>query len=215
MIKIYDITCNLAAENTYIICDEQKRGCIIDPGMSNEVEHQRVIDLLRKEEITLDTCLLTHFHFDHIWGLQFIYDIYHPTVIGPRLDKEQLPSFTDQLTAFGLPAQMGHEIDVPIELLEPDAKEISVGSFTFKILEVPGHSPAHIAFYEASEDVVFSGDALFQGGIGRTDLWGGDYDTLIHSIKTELLTLPKETTVYPGHGPATTVGDELYKNPYL
>jgi glyoxylase-like metal-dependent hydrolase (beta-lactamase superfamily II) len=115
-------------------------------------------------------------------------------------------------TWFGLLSSI-YSPNADVEL--SDSQELTVGGLRLKVLHTPGHSPGHVAFYLSEEGVLFSGDALFRNGIGRSDLPGGDYATLIASIRHKLLSLPDETVVYPGHGPATTIGAERRHNPFL
>jgi glyoxylase-like metal-dependent hydrolase (beta-lactamase superfamily II) len=193
--------------NCYVIADvETRTAVVIDPGD----EADQVLDVLRKNGWTLQHVLLTHAHFDHIGAVaEIVAATGAPLAIHPK----ELPLLRVKggATLFGLdiPAP-----PAPAQLLEP-GQVITCGALTFEVLFVPGHTPGHVAFYCPQAGAVFSGDVLFQDGIGRTDLPGGDYPTLMRSIKEVLLRLPSATVVYSGHGPATTLAAEQQGNPFL
>jgi len=191
--------------NCYLVADEEtKQAVVIDPGG----DAPQVLRLLAEHEWQLQYVWLTHAHFDHIGGVAGLIEATQaPLAIHPL----ELPLLRAKggATLFGLNVPPCPEPDI---LLEP-GKSLEVGSLKFEVLFVPGHTPGHVAFYTAG--AVFSGDVLFKDGVGRTDLPGGNYDTLMHSIKDVLFTLPDETKVYSGHGPVTTIGDEKKYNPFL
>jgi len=197
----------LIQTNCYLVGDEATRkGAVIDPGGDPDA----TLAAIESEGLTIEYILNTHAHFDHIAANEALH-----TATGALLALH--PADMELLTAggggewFGLPSASGGHPDVQIR----DGQELTVGRLRLKVLHTPGHSPGHVAFYLANEGVLFAGDALFQNGIGRTDLPGGDYATLIASIRRRLLTLPDETVVYPGHGPRTTIGAERKHNPFL
>ena len=195
-------------ENCYIIGDEQsKKGAIIDPGD----EADRILDVARQTGLDFQFILNTHAHLDHVGA---VLEVKTELSIPFYLHKEDqflLDTLPQQAAMFGL------RIDEPpaVDFYYGPNAEIKLGGLTFKIFHTPGHSPGSICLYEASESVVFGGDVLFQGSIGRIDLPGGDFETLINSIRTSLFVLPDETTIYPGHGPSTTIGHEKRFNPFL
>ena len=213
MINIKQFTFNFFGENTYLLYDETKEAVLIDCGCIKPDEEEAVSDFLSKNNLNLKRLLSTHYHFDHVIGNSFIF---HKFGIRPELHREEknadTPTLNMQASKFGI--KMNFEDIEPLRNIE-DNEEIHFGNSVLKAILVPGHSPASLAFYCKDDNFVISGDVLFDGSIGRTDLWGGDFGTLISSIRKKLLILPDNTTVYPGHGPSTTIGDEKINNPYL
>jgi glyoxylase-like metal-dependent hydrolase (beta-lactamase superfamily II) len=193
--------------NCYIVgCEETKEGVVIDPGD----EPKRILAEVKKAGLTIKYILNTHAHFDHILANSALVKATGaPLAIHPL----ELPMLKagGGASAFGLEVPSGPEPDM--ELVEGD--KIIFGTHTFEVLFTPGHTVGHISFYEPQAGIVFDGDVLFAGGIGRTDLPGGNYETLMNSITEKLMTLPDETTVCSGHGPTTTIGRERMSNPFL
>jgi glyoxylase-like metal-dependent hydrolase (beta-lactamase superfamily II) len=195
-------------ENCYLVGDASRDvAVIVDPGE----EAGRFLSLLRKHRWSLEAIWLTHAHIDHIMGVAAIREA-HPGI----------PIFlhpADQALYDGLPEQgrwMGIfnlETPPPADRTLTAGQVVKVGDFAFEVRHVPGHSPGHVAF--VGHGVILGGDVLFNGSIGRTDLPGGDFSTLMHSIQTEFLSLPDSTVVYCGHGPETSVGAERVSNPFL
>ena len=199
-------------ENTYVLADEATEECIIfDPGCHSAAEESELKGYLMEHNLAPVRLLLTHAHLDHIFGCAFLHERYG---LLPEVHRDELPlleAAPRQAAMYGVamrPAPM------PEEYLRP-GQVIALGDIRLECLLTPGHSPGHISFYNRAEGYVISGDALFQGSIGRTDLPGGDLRTLLASIKRELLALPDNTVVYSGHGPATTIGEERERNPFL
>jgi len=193
--------------NCFIVADsETKAAAVIDPGW----DAPRVLDNLKKHAWSLKYILLTHAHFDHIGAVA---DLVDATGVPLALHPADLPL----LHHLGGAPLFGHRIrpsPEPSLLLQP-GQVIEVGQLRFEVLFVPGHTPGHVAFHEPQAKAVFSGDVLFRQGIGRTDFPGGNMQTLLTSLRDQLLVLPDETTVFPGHGPATTIGAERKGNPFL
>jgi len=193
--------------NCYIVgCEETKEGVVIDPGGDSEL----ILAEVEKAGLTIKYILNTHAHFDHILANgPLVKATGAPLAIHPL----ELPMLRagGGAAAFGLEVPPGPEPDM--ELAEGD--KISFGTHTFEVLFTPGHTVGHVSFYEPDTDIIFDGDVLFAGGIGRTDLPGGDYETLMNSITEKLMILPDETTVCSGHGPVTTIGRERAGNPWL
>ncbi len=193
-------------ENCYLVIDEAANACaVIDPGEQAGL----ILHKLRASGATPVGIWLTHAHIDHVLGVpELAAETGAPVYLHPD-DRELYDAVPDQASWFGLTA----------EPLPPPDRELAaggrltVGGLDFRVRHAPGHSPGHVVF--AGHGAVFGGDVLFQGSIGRTDLPGGDFDTLIGSIERELLVLPDSTIVYPGHGPATTIGAERRTNPFL
>jgi glyoxylase-like metal-dependent hydrolase (beta-lactamase superfamily II) len=193
--------------NCYIAaCEETKEGVVIDPGD----EAERILAEIKKDGLAIKYILNTHAHFDHILANTALMQATGaPLAIHP-LDIPLLRA-GGGAKSFGLTVPPAPEPD--IELAEGDT--ISFGTHTFQVLFTPGHTLGHVSFYEANVGVVFDGDVLFAGGIGRADLPGGDYETLMNSINEKLMVLPDETTICSGHGPVTTIGQERATNPWL
>ncbi len=194
--------------NGYLVHNE-KDAVFIDPG----AEGEKVITAIEEAGVTLQAVILTHAHFDHIGGVERLVQHFDVPLYVHKEEAEWLKE----------PAKNGSSLFPGIEpisvtwtpkLLSGEG-EWKVGPFSFQMFETPGHSPGSISFYMSDENIIFSGDILFQGGIGRTDLPGGSMDTLLSTIHSKLLTLPDETTVANGHGPTTTIGEEKEMNPFL
>jgi glyoxylase-like metal-dependent hydrolase (beta-lactamase superfamily II) len=205
-IKIFEV--GPFAENTYLLMDGES-AILIDPGFSNETEYQSFKNTLK--EATLEAIVLTHAHVDHVLGLQRVLKDFDVKVYVNNDDLFLWNNFGSQATMFGL-NQVAFSF-TPESL--PKDEEFEVGGFKFECLYTPGHSPDHTSLYFKDEDIVIAGDALFNGSIGRTDLYQGSFEVLEQSIKEKLYTLPGNTKVYPGHGPATTIEAEKANNPFV
>jgi hydroxyacylglutathione hydrolase len=210
-LKVQTFVFNPVQENTYVLWDETRECVIIDAGCFNQREFEKLDGFIRSKNFIPTKLINTHGHFDHIFGIERCRKAY-------GLKWEAHPD--DYLLIGNAPSQgaiFGFQIQ-PILLPEVELQEgdqISFGNSILKVFHVPGHSPGSICFYNETSKIVITGDVLFNGSIGRTDLPGGNYHSLITSIKTKLLVLPDDVVVYPGHGPATTIGDEKVRNPYL
>lgn len=195
--------------NCFVVGDEETREAIvIDPGDAP----RQVLALLHKHGLSLKTILCTHAHFDHVLGLREVQKATSARVLLHLADLPILHSVPGQARLW-----LGQEVEKPPEpdgfLSEGDI--VRAGSVELRVLHVPGHSPGSIALVNNDDKVVFTGDALFAGSIGRTDIPGGDFDTLMDSIYDKLLSLPDAYQVYPGHGSPTTIGQERRANPFL
>lgn len=199
--------------NTYILADTATKECaIVDPGVSDSNEREALKKAIDKYGLKPTHLINTHLHIDHVLGNGFVTKEYGLKPEAHKDDEFLASRVKDQARMFGLPIDVDNTfIDTYLE----DGDEIKVGESTLKVLTVPGHSPGSIALYCPESHFVVTGDALFAGSIGRTDLPGGDYKTLIDSISSQLMTLPDDTVVYPGHGQPTTIGMEKEHNPYL
>lgn len=194
-------------ENTYLL-QEGDQYLLIDPGFSTEPEYRNFRDALNGELIGV---VLTHAHVDHVMGLNRVLQDQEVPVYLSEEDRYLWNNFGSQAQMFGL-NQSGFSFEP--EVL-PGEGTFSLGKFTFQCLYTPGHSPDHVALYFEDEALVIAGDALFKESIGRTDLYKGNFEVLEQSIREQLYTLPDVTKVYPGHGPATSIGHEKQNNPFV
>lgn len=197
--------------NTYILADDSGKCAIIDCGCYSRSEFDSLSGFLEKNKLEPVILLDTHCHLDHIFGNKMFLEKYGIGSLSHELEEENRIISVQQASIFGLKME---EPPAPLRFLV-DGEPVEFGSISLQVLHVPGHSAGSIAFYNKESGIVFTGDALFSGTIGRTDLPGGDFDTLINSIKSRLLVLPPATIVYPGHGAPTTIEKELKTNPYF
>ena len=199
--------------NTYVIFDPEKKECaIVDPGMSSPEEEEAIEDFLAEKGLTLTQIINTHLHIDHVAGVPFLRKKYKAPILAHEGDTLLGIKIKHQVAAFGLNLDID---DIEITEFLKNGDKIKIGNGELEVIGVPGHSKGSIALYDRQGGYLISGDALFKGSIGRTDLPGGNYRELIDSIENELLSLPDETVVFPGHGPATTIGEEKSSNPFL
>ena len=203
------------AENTYVVSSDGE-AALIDPGTATAAERRAVETYLDEAGLTVRHLLLTHGHLDHVFGCAHFARRYADGVThgGWQLHPADAPLLAN---AVRQGAQYGVEVEAPPAPAAPLAAGdvIPLGDTALEVRHVPGHSPGSVAFVAPDDGLVIAGDALFAGSIGRTDLWQGDLDTLLVSIRDQLLSLPDDTTVYAGHGPATTIGAERRTNPFL
>ena len=211
MLHIKSFAFNPFSENTYVVFNENKSAYLIDPGNYNEAETQKLQQFIDNEKLSIKNILLTHAHIDHVLGLQWAFDTHHVPVLMHELDKEVLDRNPMSARNFGF---FFKPFEGEIKYLS-EGDELNLGEDLFKIYHVPGHSPGSVAYHSEKENFVISGDVLFEGSIGRTDLYKGDYNLLIDSIRTKLLVLDDETKVYSGHGNPTKIGFEKKFNPFL
>jgi len=211
MMKIKIFTFNLFYENTYLLHDETKECVIIDPGCSNAEEYGELKQYIDKEGLTPVRLLNTHSHIDHIFGNRYVADTYSLKLEAHEKETDHIKNADSYAAMFGMPSPNTPKIEKYI--VEGDV--ITFGTTSLEVLFAPGHSPGHVVFYNREQKVIIGGDVLFKESIGRTDLPGGDFNTLIQSIQTKLFTLDDDITVYPGHGMPTTIGYEKQYNPFI
>ena len=211
MLDIKIFVFNEIQENTIILSDETKECIIIDAGCNNEAEQLRLSSYIAENGLKPVMLLNTHGHFDHVMGNTYVSRKYGLLPLMHRGDLNKIEKASSYVAAFGLQMELP---PVPKEFLE-DGQALKFGNTEFKVIHTPGHSEGGACFYFEKENLLIAGDTLFNGSIGRTDLPGGDYDELMHSIHAKLLTLPGDTEVLCGHGPATTIGREAMTNPFL
>ncbi|MBN1538050.1 MAG: MBL fold metallo-hydrolase [Anaerolineales bacterium] len=209
MLNIKTLTLGPVQTNCYLLSDSlSKSAVVVDPawhGLS-------IIEAAKQENLSIEAIWLTHAHFDHLGGVA---EICVQLSAQPKilLHKDDFPLWQAQGGApfFGMHVDTGPQPDTWVS----HGQKIHLGEYEFEVRHAPGHTPGHVIFYCATESIVFCGDVIFQGSIGRTDLPGGDYQTLMESIKTQIMVLPDETRLLSGHGPETTVGEERQFNPFL
>lgn len=211
MLQVKSFTFNPFSENTYVVFNEKKNALIIDPGNFNDDETEQLHQFIADEQLLVTNILLTHAHIDHVLGLQKAFDLYKVPVLLHELDQEILDRNPMDANRFGFFFQ---PFEGEISYLKENDL-LNLDEDQFKILHVPGHSPGHIAFYNETQEFMISGDVLFEGSIGRTDLYKGNSEQLLESIKTKLFVLPEQTKVYNGHGNPTTIGFEKNYNPFF
>lgn len=195
----------------YLLYDATGQCVVVDPGSATEGEHQRIAAFVNKEGLQPQYILNTHGHFDHILGNNFVSRTWDIPCLLHEADLPFVQATSVYAAAFGMTAP---EMTAPVQNLRP-GETLHFGETHLQVLHCPGHSPGSVAFYHKSQGLLFAGDTLFAGSVGRTDLPGGHYETLLESLQRELLPLPDGVIVYPGHGPTTTIGQERTHNPYF
>jgi hydroxyacylglutathione hydrolase len=210
MLTIQVFVFNPFQENTYVLYDDTKEAVVIDPGCYEEEEKLELEEFIEEHRLKVVMLLNTHGHIDHVLGNSFIKERFKVKLYIHRRDEPVLKAVSAYSSNYGFHLYQEAAVDDYLD----EGHTISFGNQQFKILFVPGHSPGHVAFYNEKEKVVIGGDVLFQNSIGRTDLPGGNFDSLIQSIHEKLFTLPDDVTVYPGHGPKTSIGYEKISNPF-
>ncbi|MCF8241851.1 MAG: MBL fold metallo-hydrolase [Melioribacteraceae bacterium] len=212
MLKIKKFVFSNFYENTYILWDElSKDTAIVDPGCLEETEQSQLSEFISENFLKVKFLINTHCHIDHVFGNAYVKDKYNPIFIAPEKDIPLLQNMEEQARMFGMEVIKS---PLPDEFIDPD-KKILLGKIELKFIFTPGHTPGEYCIYFEKDKICITGDVLFYEGIGRTDLWGGDFNTLINSIKNELLKLPEDVTIYPGHGENSTIGHEKKHNPFL
>ncbi|UJP63312.1 MBL fold metallo-hydrolase [Mongoliitalea daihaiensis] len=211
MLYLKTFTFNPFQENTYIAYDETKKAVIFDPGCYEKQERDQLTFFIHQEQLEVVALINTHCHIDHVLGNAFIKHTYQVPLWIHSKEIPVLKSVSAYAPSYGFQAYQETEAD---ELLDSHTR-FKIGTESLEIRFVPGHAPGHLVFYHAPSGICIVGDTLFQGSIGRTDLPGGDHQTLLAAIREELFTLPDDTKVYPGHGPATTIGIEKIHNPFV
>ncbi len=212
MISVEKFVFNLFSENTYVVWDNNSgEGMVIDPGCSNEHEENVIKNFILGQNINLKYIVNTHAHIDHIIGNYFFKENYLVEFLGSEKDNFILEMLEDLGNKYGIRVKRS---PLPDKYIKED-EIIKLGESEVNFLFTPGHSPGEFCLYIQEENICFTGDVLFRESIGRTDLWGGDYDTLLQSINEKLFTLPDSTKILPGHGDDSTIGYEKKHNPFL
>jgi len=211
MIKIQPFVFNAFQVNTYVLSDETGECIIVDAACYTQKEKDSIDQYITSNHLRPVKLINTHCHVDHVLGMKHVVTKYKTTVEAHEADVPLLSDAKNHGVIFGFDVE---EPPVVTGYLT-EGKDVTFGNSTLKSFHVPGHSPGSIAFYNPEQKFVITGDVLFKGSIGRTDLPGGDYDQLMQSIYKKLMTLPPETEVFPGHGPSTTIHEEALSNPFL
>lgn len=193
------------------VCHSEGEGVLVDAASADPDEHGQVEQYIEREGIAIKHLLLTHAHIDHIFGCRHFNDVFGLPFRMHREDAPLLQRAKQQAAMFGVTLD---EVRAPAEYLD-EGDEIEFGSQQWKVLHTPGHSPGSISFFDEAARTVFSGDVLFAGSIGRTDLWQGSLPVLMRSIFSRLVPLGDDVRVFSGHGPETTIGRERASNPFL
>lgn len=205
---------NLFGENTYLIWDElSHEGAVIDPGMADGVDMRTLMDFVEEHSIGLKYILLTHAHLDHTFGVDGLREQYPMLpVLANKGDAPLAMTRAQQAQMFHLPYRLSA---LDIDRFVDDTTVLTLGEEEIKVITTPGHSPGGVCYYVPSAGMLFSGDTLFQGSVGRVDLPGGNGTQLLKSVREKLMKLPHDTVVFPGHGAATSIGREAQMNPFL
>jgi glyoxylase-like metal-dependent hydrolase (beta-lactamase superfamily II) len=206
--RIAQFTFNPFSENTYVIADSKGNAVIIDPGMTDSAEDSILFEYIEEEKLTPLVVLNTHCHLDHILGNTSVAERYGIEMRCHALELPVIERAASTSLMFGIPYRPSI---LPSKTLE-EGEEITIGEIKLHVLFVPGHAPGHLAFVCNEERVVFSGDVLFKGSVGRVDLPGCNAVHLVESIQTKMYALPDDYVVYSGHGPQTTIGEEKREN---
>lgn len=214
MTTVYSFVFSPFSENTYILYDETKECIIIDPGCYSVTERKLLSNFITNNQLKPVRLINTHCHIDHVFGNRYVAETYHLPLEIHEGEIPVLESVAMVAQMYGIPnVQQSPDPDPEKFIKEGDI--IKFGNTELEVLFTPGHSPASVSFYCKKEAFLIAGDVLFQGSIGRTDLPGGDYDTLMQSIFNKFLTLPNETVVYSGHGNPTSIGAERKTNGFI
>ena len=211
MLTVKTLAFNPVQENTYVLYNEKKECCIIDPGCYFSEERDRLKTDIEKTGLKPILLLNTHCHLDHIFGNKFVHETWGLDLHIHEKEKIVLANGPASGLRFQLPFE---NYEGPLIYIK-EGENIKLGDDELEVFFTPGHSPGSVSFYHETGGFVIGGDVLFNSSIGRTDLPGGDYDTLVNSIQTKFFTLPDDTKVYSGHGPVTTVGFEKMNNPFV
>jgi len=209
--KIQRLTFSPFEVNTYILYDKSKECIIIDPACNNKQEQNFLLNFLKENSLKPVKLINTHCHLDHVFGNKFIADTFKLETEAHKNEQFNIENAFSAANLYGITMENPY----PIKKFLSEGEKIKFGYSELNILHVPGHTAGSLVFYNESEKFAIVGDVLFKGSIGRTDLPGGDYDTLISKIKTKLFNLPNDIKVFPGHGPETDIGTEKNTNPFF
>lgn len=198
-------------ENTYVVSSSSRNAYIFDPGCYEKFEIDEISNYIESANLLVKAIVNTHCHIDHVLGNEALKQKYHCPLMIPKNETEIFNAVEAYAPQWGITGYQSSKIDDFIE----GGNDLKLDELLFSMIEVPGHSPGHLIFYENSEKTLIGGDVLFRESIGRTDLPGGNHKDLILNIKEKVYTLPDDVTVFPGHGPVTTIGYEKANNPFV
>ncbi|MEQ8423596.1 MAG: MBL fold metallo-hydrolase [Cyclobacteriaceae bacterium] len=210
MISVKSFVFNPFSENTYVVYDDTKEALVIDPGCYEPQEKQALDQFIKSNHLNVVLLLNTHCHIDHVLGNDYVKEKYNVPFLIHKKEESLLRAVKAYAPNYGF---ANYKEATPDKFID-ERDEVTWGKSEFQVLFLPGHSPGHLGFYNPDQKILISGDVLFDGSIGRTDLPGGDMDTLIESIQQKLFILPDEVKVYSGHGGTTTLGVEKVSNPF-
>ena len=212
MLKIAKLTFNPIQENTYILWDESNECIIVDAGNLSAREDNRLVDYIAEQGLKPVMAVNTHGHFDHIAGVEHVKHTFDVPFAMSCKDNYLLESAPSSAKMFGMnDCTFPSKVDIDLDGME----ELRFGNTVLKVIPTPGHTPGCVSLYNEAAGIVLTGDTLFRESIGRTDLPGGDYSSIMHSIIEKLIVLGDEVVVYPGHGEQTTIGHESLYNPFV
>lgn len=211
MIQVKNFTFNAFQENTYVLYDETLEAVVVDPGCYDKEEQQELTDFIKSKDLKVVSLINTHCHVDHVLGNYFVKSHFGVKLSIHPKEESTLKSVETYGPAYGFHNYQPAQADQYFA----EGDTIKFGNSKLEILFVPGHSVGHVAFYNKEDNFCIGGDVLFYRSIGRYDLPGGDYQTLMNSIKNKMFALPESMVIHPGHGPSTTVGDEKKHNPFF
>ncbi len=210
MLHVKTFVFNPFSENTYVVYDDSLEAVVIDPGCYEQEEKDQLDNFIKSEKLTIKYLLDTHAHIDHVLGNYHVKEKYKVPFLMHKKDEPVLKAVKAYAPNYGF---INYTEALPDQFLE-EGDDVIFGNSKFSVLFVPGHAPGHIAFYNQKERILMGGDVLFKRSVGRTDLPGGNHETLINSIHQKLFVLPDDVVVYPGHGDTTTLGEEKISNPF-
>ena len=210
MIEVKSFVFNPFSENTFVVYDETKEAIIIDPGCCDNNERNELDEFIQSKHLNVALLINTHCHIDHVLGNNFVKEKYNVPFLTHKKEESLLRAVKAYAPNYGF---ADYKEVLPDKFIDEN-DEVTWGKSSLDVLFLPGHSPGHIGLYHAEQKLLISGDVLFEGSVGRTDLPGGDMDTLIDSIQQKLFILPDDVTVYCGHGATTIIGVEKVSNPF-
>jgi len=213
MLRVKQFTFSNFGVNTYLLVDAATSdAAVVDPAMQTQRERQEFDYYVESHDIRLTQILNTHLHLDHCFGANYVKGKYGVRLAANPNDAGLGLQFAQQCARFGMPA-LGGAVEIDAALNDGDT--VCIGESVLRVIATPGHTQGGICFYDESDNLLFVGDTLFKGSVGRTDLPGGNHEQLIDSIRTRILTLPDNTTVFPGHDRLTNLYNERRFNPYI
>lgn len=211
MISLKSFTFNAFAENTYVLFNEVGQAVVVDPGMSSRVEEQEIVNFLEQQKLHLEAVVLTHAHIDHVLGCSFLIHQFKVPLTAHKNADQVLAMSIQAARMYGIP----YDPSPTPDRFFGHGDVYRIGDDELEVRFAPGHAPDHVVLIDHADRKVIAGDVLFQGSVGRVDLPGGDANTLVKSIQEQLYTLPEDYRVFCGHGPATTIGEEMKNNPFV